>query len=386
VLDRDIRVLVWGLGNMGSGVVRELSSRSGVVVVGGVCSRPEKDGKDVGDLVGLGAPIGALATTDGRMALDLTKPDAVVVASGSTVVDVLPAIEHSLAAGAHVVSIAEEMAYPWRHDPGIAAQIDEIARAAGKTVLGTGVNPGFVLDTLIVALTGACLSVERVYARRVNDLGPYGKTVLHAQGVGLTPEEFERAAAAGEIVGHVGFPESISMIADALGWRLTEIRETREPIVTKVRREVAGTVVEAGMVAGCRQRAWGLVAEPKAARGGAGPGAGPDGETGRAPSRVVIELDHPQQIRPEAEGVETLDEIVISGSPPIALTVKPEIAGGIATVALACNMIPLVMDAAPGLVSMVDLPVPRGVAGDMRRWLDGASERGVVGPVAGDEA
>jgi 4-hydroxy-tetrahydrodipicolinate reductase len=359
VLARDIRVLVWGMGEMGSGIVRALSSRKGVVVVGAVCAREEKAGKDVHELAGIDVPAGAVAMCDGNFATQMAKPDVVVVASGSTVDETFTAIETALAYSADVVCIAEEAAYPWRGVPDLAEQIDALAKQAKKTVVGTGVNPGFVLDTLIVALTGAMITVERVYGRRVNDLSCYGPTVLESQGVGLTPEEFEAQVASGDVVGHVGFPESISMIADAVGFRLSEIKETREAIVSTVRRETAHVVVEPGQVAGCRQRALGMIGE-----------------------HVVIELDHPQQVRPEAEGIETLDEIQIAGDPPIHLTMQPEIAGGTATIALAVNTIPLVMGARPGLVAMTDLPVPRGVAGDMRLWLKTTRARGKLYEVA----
>lgn len=341
------------MGEMGSGIVRALNARKGVAVVGAVCAREEKAGKDVHELVGIEVPAGAVAMCDGNFATQLAKPDVVVVASGSTVDETFTAIETALAYSADVVCIAEEAAYPWRGAPEIAEQIDALAKQAKKTVVGTGVNPGFVLDTLIVALTGAMITVERVYGRRVNDLSCYGPSVLKSQGVGLTPEGFEAQAASGDVVGHVGFPESISMIADAVGLRLTEIKETREAIVSGVKRETSHIVVEPGQVAGCRQRAWGMIGE-----------------------HVVIELDHPQQIRPEAEGIETLDEIQIAGDPPVHLTMQPEIAGGKATIALAVNTIPLVMGAPPGLVAMTDLPVPRGVAGDMRLWLKKSRARG----------
>jgi 4-hydroxy-tetrahydrodipicolinate reductase len=352
-LARDIRVLVWGMGEMGSGIVRALNARQGVAVVGAVCAREEKAGKDIHELVGIDVPAGAMAMCDGNFATQLAKPDVVVVAAGSTVDETFTAIETGLAYSADVVCIAEEAAYPWRQAPEIAKQIDTLAKQAKKTVIGTGVNPGFVLDTLIVALTGAMITVERVYGRRVNDLSPYGPTVLKSQGVGLSPEEFKAQVASGDVVGHVGFPESISMIADAVGFRLTEINETREAIVSTVKRESAHAVVEPGRVAGCRQRAWGMVGE-----------------------HVVIELDHPQQLQPEAEGIETLDEIQIAGDPPVHLTMRPEIAGGKATIALAVNTIPLVMKAPPGLIAMTDLPVPRGVAGDMRLWLKKSRARG----------
>jgi 4-hydroxy-tetrahydrodipicolinate reductase len=127
-----------------------------------------------------------------------------------------------------------------------------------------------------------------------------------------------------------------------LGWRLDEIRETREPIISQVCRETPYVKVAPGNVAGCRHVAHGYV----------------NGE-------VKITLEHPQQVRPEAEGVDTGDYIWIEGTPPINLAIKPEIPGGVGTIAMAVNLIPLIMQASPGLKTMTDLPVPRALLGDL---------------------
>ena len=79
--------------------------------------------------------------------------------------------------------------------------------------------------------------------------------------------------------------------------------------------------------------------------------------------KEVIFLEHPQQVCPEAEGIKTGDYVAIDGDPPLNLAIEPEIPGGIGTIAIAVNMIPLVLRGAPGLLTMADLPVPRGIPG-----------------------
>jgi 4-hydroxy-tetrahydrodipicolinate reductase len=197
------------------------------------------------------------------------------------------------------------------------------------------VNPGFVLDLLPVVLSGVCTRVERIAATRVNDLSPYGPTVLSSQGVGLTPEAFRRGVESGKVRGHFGFPQSVGMIASALGWEIEAIEERREPIVSTVERETPCMRILPGQVAGCHHSA-----------------------VARVGGRVAITLDHPQQIRPELEGVATGDTIEIHGTPGVRLAGSPEIPGGAATVALAVNAVPRVLAASAGLHSMVDLPVP----------------------------
>jgi 4-hydroxy-tetrahydrodipicolinate reductase len=245
-----------------------------------------------------------------------------------------------------VISIAEEMANPRCTSPVLAEALHRLAIAHGAAILGTGINPGFVLDVLVITLTAVCADIQSITAKRVNDLSPYGPAVLRSQGVGLTPEAFHAGLKEGTVVGHVGFPQSIHLIAEALGWEIERIDETREPLVSRVRRETPFVTVEPGQVAGCLHTA---VAYQR--------------------STPVITLLHPQQIHPHLEGVETGDTIEIVGAPNVRFAGSPEIPGGQGTVALAVNMIPRVLNASPGLHTMIDLPVPAAMLGDARRFV-----------------
>lgn len=341
-----VRVVVVGTGQMGSEVVRIVTRKPGLELVGVVSRRAERAGADVATLVGADAPAGLAVSADLARTLGDTRPDVVVHTTCSTLTDAEPEVVAAVTAGADVVSIAEELAWPTAGSPAWAERIDGLARRHGVTVLGTGVNPGFVLDLLVVALTGVCAEVEAIVATRVNDLSPYGPTVLRTQGVGLSPQEFAAGLAAGTVVGHVGFPESIGMIAAALGWTIDRVEQRREPIVATVRRATPFVTVQPGMVAGCLHTAVGY--------------------RGQEPA---ITLVHPQQVQPGAEGIATGDTIEIRGTPPVRLAGRPEVPGGLATAALAVNMIPPVLAAPPGLVSMIDLPVPAAIGGDARHRL-----------------
>lgn len=337
---KKFRVVQWGLGAMGSGMARLVLEKEGLELVGGIDMRPDYLGKDLGEVLGGGRRLGVTVTNDPASVLDKEKVDLVVIATTSWTSEQLPDLKKVLSAGIDCISIAEEMASPEAQSPALAAEIDALAKANGVTVLGTGVNPGFVLDLLVVVLSGVCHQVERIEASRVNDLSPYGPTVMKTQGVGTTPEQFAAGVADGSIVGHVGFPESIRMISDALGLGVTRIEQTREPIISKVYRETPHVKVAPGMVAGCAHVAVGYAGE-----------------------KPVVKLVHPQQIHPHLEGQGTGDYINIYGKPEIHMSTGPEIAGGIATMGVAVNMIPHVVAATPGLKSMVDLPVPAALMG-----------------------
>ena len=332
VTDRT-RVVVLGAGRMGSAIAALLREKPALDLAG-VFGRARR-GRVTASSDGAGPVEHDLAAL-----LTRVRPRVAIQATCSRFDDALPEIQTLIAHGVHVVSIAEELAYPWYARPEQADALDRLAAARGVTVLGTGVNPGFVLDLLVVVLSAACQRVDSIAATRVNDLSPYGPSVLADQGVGLTPEAFEAGVRAGRITGHHGFEESIAMVAEALGWRLERIEQSIEPIVSRVRRETPCVTVEPGHVAGCRHRATAWV-------GG----------------RAAIVLDHPQQVQPHREGVETLDCIEITGEPHLRLSVTPEIPGGIATAALAVNVIPRVLAAAPGLCSMIDIPPPAAMAG-----------------------
>lgn len=342
----EIRIIHWGLGAMGSGMVRLVAEKHGLKSVGAVARTAQKVGRDLGEVTGLDQGFGIKVSANLGDALAAAGGDAdlVLLATGSFTREVYPELVEAIEAGLNVITIAEEMAYPRAREPQLAKKLDELARKKGVTVLGTGINPGFILDLLIIALTGACLEVKRIRATRINDLSPFGPMVMRTQGVGTTPDEFKRGLENGTIVGHIGFPESMAMIASAIGWELDRVEEEREPIISRVHRETPHIKVEPGMVAGCRHIGRGFV----------------DG-------REVITLEHPQQIHPGLEGVETGDYIWVEGTPALNFANKPEIPGGQGTMAVAVNMIPIVMDAEPGLVTMADLPVPRAIMGRVAR-------------------
>lgn len=335
-----IRVLFWGLGEEGRKMADLTWRRPGMMPVGAIDSAPDRVGHDLGDLIGFGQRLGLTVNNDPEAVLASTRPDVTLIATGGGLKEVSGQIRQAMEAGSNVICIAPEMIYPWASDPDLADRLDDQAHAYGVTVLGTGVNPGFVLDTLVIALTGCCLDVERIRASRVIGLDGFGREALAEEGVGLSPSRFMERR---KLDRKAGLAESIHLIADALGWRLDRLEEQHDPIIAEKRREVGKIRVEPGQVAGTAHAAIGFV----------------DGL-----ARIVLE--HPQQFAPEAEALQTGDFIEIEGKPNIHLSIQPGIAALEGSVAIAVNMIPAVLQAGPGLMTMADLPVPRAVLGDLR--------------------
>ncbi len=345
---KKITVVIWGYGAMGKGIAEMLLKKKGVEITGVCDTHPKLVGKSfLAPLDYEGEHPDVMVEADIEALLDRTEASVVMIATDSFTKKSYDKIETVLKRGINVISTAEEMAYPKANEPKLAEKMDALAKANHATILGTGINPGFVMDLLVVAMSGVMSDVESIQATRVNSLSPFGPTVMEEQGVGISPETFEKRLTEGSLSGHVGFKESVMMIADALGAPIDRFEQQMKPIMTSIDRKSKYGEAKAGHLAGIDMTAQGF-------RG----------------KEVFIDMKHPQQIEPELEGTQTGDYITIKGTPEINLSVKPEIDGGIGTIAMCVNMIPHVLNASPGLKTMIDLPVPRAILGDMRDLLD----------------
>ena len=342
----NVKVIIWGLGAMGSGMAEMLLKKKGVDIVGAV-GRGNKVGKSMYDFLSIergDRPDVIIGTPED--VITEKAADVVLCCTDSFTKVAFDRLKFVLEKKINVVSSAEEMSYPQAQSPELAAELDRIAKENGVSILGTGINPGLIMDLLVVIMTGCCEEVEHIVSRRVNSLSPFGPVVMEEQGIGITVEEFKKGVETGKLSGHVGFHESIQMIADAIGWKVDKVTQSMDPIVTDVDRKSPYGFAKAGDVAGCAMKGYGYI----------------DGE-------MKIEMDHPQQIEPEQVGVQTGDYVIIKGTPNINMVNSPEVPGGIGTIAMCVNMIPHVINARPGLQTMLTLPVPRAIMGDMRDMI-----------------
>lgn len=345
----NVKVAIWGFGAMGSGMARMLLTKQGVDIVG-VCDRnAERVGKSMFEVLGVerGSKSEVIIINDIDAILKGNKVDLCICATDSFTKKAFPRLKQVLEHKVNVISTAEEMAYPKSQNPELAEELNKIAKANGVTILGTGINPGLIMDLLVVCLTGCMTNVEHIEAKRVNSLSPFGPAVMVEQGVGVTVDAFNNGVADGSMAGHVGFAESIRMIGDAIGWDVEKYETQMKPIVTTVDRKSPYGFAAKGNVAGVNMTGQGYV----------------NGE-------VKIDMIHPQQIEPEMEGTHTGDYITIKGTPEVNMSIKPEVEGGLGTIAMCVNMIPHVINATPGLKTMIDLPVPRAIMGDMRKLIE----------------
>ncbi|MEJ2209066.1 MAG: dihydrodipicolinate reductase [Anaerolineae bacterium] len=323
-----IRIIQYGLGPIGSGIARHVVERPGLDLVGGVDVDPAKAGRDVGDVIGLGRDLGLPVTRTLAETLERAGAD-VVIHTTSSYFDLFRAqILEILAAGLDVVSTSEELSFPWLDHPDAAQEISAAAIAAGKTVLGTGVNPGFLMDALPLFLTAICQQVERIEVTRLMNAslrrGPFQAKI----GSGMTVEAFQAKMAQGRM-GHVGLPESMAMLFDTLGHKLVDYRSTVEPVVAEKVVETEYFRVEPGQVRGLKQVARGY------------------DEAGE-----FVTLTFMAALDSDEDG----DTIKITGKPSLKVKLQGT-NGDLATVAIAVNAVRRVREAAPGLVTMRDLPI-----------------------------
>jgi 4-hydroxy-tetrahydrodipicolinate reductase len=326
---KKIRVVQFGVGPIGTSIARLMRQKSSLEIVGAIDRDPAKAGRDLGEVVGAeDAPWGVIISARAPAALE-SRVDAVIHSTTSYLEGVMDELLACLSAGCCVVSTCEELAYPFRKHPELAAKLDAAAKEEGVALAGTGINPGFVMDKLVLTLAAAAQRVDWAKALRIVDASKRRLPLQKKIGAGMTPEEFREQVAAGAIKHH-GLPESVAMVADGLGFALDDISETIEPIVAKETVKTPFLEVAPGQVAGVYQIARG---------------------TAVGEEKVFMELQMYVGAKHPADTIE------LRGEPNLTLTIPGGTHGDIATAAVAVNAIPAILAAPAGLRTVRDLPL-----------------------------
>jgi 2,4-diaminopentanoate dehydrogenase len=325
---KKIRAVQYGVGPIGASIVRLLRQKQAVEIVGAIDKDPAKVGRDLGELVGAEDAPWGLAIS-GEPASVLEHPADVVVHSTSSYLnDVAGQLFECLEAGSCVVSTCEELAYPYRKHRELAAKLDEAAKESGVTLIGTGVNPGFVMDKLVLTLASCSQRVDRARATRIVDASKRRQPLQKKIGAGMSAEEFREQVTAGAVKHH-GLPESVAMIADGLGLAAELITETVEPVIADEPVTTEFFQVAPGQVAGIHQIARGLA-------GGV--------ET------IYLEL------KMYVGAKEASDTIELEGEPNLRMMIPGGTPGDTTTAAIVVNLVPALLAAPAGLRTARDLP------------------------------
>ena len=326
-----IRVVQMGLGSIGVELTKLLASRRNLVVVGAVDVDPDKVGKDIGKVAQMSKPLGIPVKASLEEVLQQTPADVLLHTASSSFLTTSDQIKPAVESGISVVSTCEEMAFPWHRHKTAADKLHVLAKKHNATLVGTGVNPGYVMDLLPVALTGPVSGINSVTVTRIVDAGKRRLPLQRKVGAGMTEKEFRDKAAAGSIR-HVGMEESLALLAYGLGWKLDTITESIEPVISKKTVQTPYLTVRPNEAAGVHQISTGI-------RNG----------------RTVITLELYMYVGAE----DSVDATYIDATPSIDMKIHGGIFGDSATIGMVANTLYSMASAPAGLLTVIDVPTIR---------------------------
>jgi hypothetical protein len=333
VSDRSVRVVLVGFGKTNQAVLELALTRRWLDVTGIVVRSPERHGEVAATRVP-GAPASLRCSTDLAGTIRAARPDVIVVATATRLVDVLPVLDAIAPSGVPIVCTAEDLAFIRPEDSVAAARIIELAELHRVAIVATGANPGFVLDLWPLTLSGLAWDVRRLRARRVVDVSVFGPRVRASLGIDLTPEAFRAGIADGSVVGHAGFPESLRILAAGMGRELDRVEVVSEPILADRALTLPdGSVIAAGRTAGADQRA-----------------------TGWFDDEPWLEVSMTLHVDPPAAGLTPTDEVELDGNHHLHVRVEPGCRALLSTAAMIVNGLPRAIAAPPGVHRPGDLP------------------------------
>jgi len=335
-----IKVILHGLGGVGQRIARLVLEKPFLECVGAITAQSEDWGKDLGELLGVGKNLGIEVTSSLAELIDRVKADVVLDATRSLVVDIKDYIFTSVRAGLHFISVCEELAYPWADSPKLAHEINELAKGYAVAVFGTGINPGFIGDLVPLMFTAPCRNVSRIITNRTTNAAGLGASALAPFAIGESEMEFKNRLKAGRLKGFTGHREVIMELADALGWRIAEIKREVAPQVSEILRQGKFFTIEPDKVCGVKTETAGFRDDGK-----------------KAITLTLMVVFQPDAVSAEEDaklGLRTGDFITIEGDPTLEIEVKGFSDAAQFTANHAVNSIPYVIHAKPGLLSPKD--------------------------------
>jgi len=338
---RKFNVVQVGFGAVGRLISKHLFERENINLVGIVDINPELENKNLGELLDLPNKTRINIESALNKVLKRTQVDVVIIITSSFLEKVSPIILEAIESNCHVISICEELSYPFESFPELSAKIDELAKEKNVSVVGTGINPGYLMDLLPIVLTAPCQKVDQIIVTRMMNSAKRRHPFQEKIGTGLTIEEFQEKIDKKKITGHVGLIQSIQLILTALGKEIDEILEfPPQAIIAEKEITTSFCTVPQGCVCGLQSKA--VVRK--------------SGEDLIILDFVAYAGDH-----------EEYDSVVIEGTPRISQKIEGGVHGDLGTVAMVVNLIPKICTAKAGLLTMIDLPVPCNTAGIMKK-------------------
>ena len=339
-MNKKFDIIQIGLGPMGRLIAKLILKRKNLNLIGVIDIDPQIKDKYLSEIL----DIKDESIDDIKIGSDLEfmmssiKSDIIIIATSSSLEHVAPLIKLAVKNGSNVISICEELSFPYQYSPKLSEELDILAKSKNVTIVGTGINPGYLMDLLPIVITAPCQSVESIKVMRMMNSAKRRVPFQRKIGTGLKPKEFHNKISQKEITGHVGLTQSILMITSALGLEYDEITEypSREILAEKEFITSYGKKVPKGWVCGLESKA-----------------------VANKGDKEIITLDFKAfDFTAFAGDYKEFDSIIIKGIPHIHQKIIGGVHGDIGTSAMVVNLIPNVINANPGLLTMKDLPVP----------------------------
>ncbi|MFX1386956.1 MAG: hypothetical protein ACFE9M_07055 [Promethearchaeota archaeon] len=332
-MNKRFTVIQVGLGPMGKIITNLLLKRKNIALKGVIEIDPQLVGKKLNKIIEIKEELDLIIESDLKKVLSKERFDVVIIATLSSFEKIIPTIKLAVSSGCNVISICEELSYPFQYFPKLSEELHQLAKANNVTVVGTGINPGYLMDLLPIVITAPCQEVKSIKVTRMMNSAKRREPFQRKIGTGMTLEEFNQKIKNREITGHVGLTQSIQMIVAALGIEYDKIEEfpPKGVISEKEFKTFYGVNVPKGYICGLQSKAIAKKGE-----------------------KEIIILDFVAY----AGEHEEFDSIIIEGNPNINQKIIGGVHGDIGTAAMVANLIPKVLQAKPGLLTMKDLPVP----------------------------
>ncbi|UCC21243.1 MAG: hypothetical protein JSV62_08195 [Promethearchaeota archaeon] len=333
-MKKKFNVIQVGLGPMGRIIANLLLTRKNINLIGVNDIDPKLIGKKLSELPEIDYETDITIDSDLEKFLDKKKIDLAVIATSSLLKKVAPLINKIVKFGCNVISICEELSYPYQDHPELSKELDKLAKSKNVTIVGTGINPGYLMDLLPIIITAPCQKVSSIRVTRMMNSAKRRVSFQKKIGTGLSVDQFHKKISSKEITGHVGLTQSIQMIVAALGIDYDDIVELPpKEIVTEIEFTTSyGEKVPKDYVCGLQSKAFAKKGE-----------------------KEIIILDFVAY----AGDHEEYDSIEIEGTPNLHQKIIGGVHGDLGTSAMVANLIPIVIQAKAGLLTMKDIPIPR---------------------------
>jgi len=324
-------ILQIGLGPLGVQVAKYITDKSDVKTVAAVDISPHLAGKSMNEVDPVLSEEVTINNSVGAAIEKLSqKPDVAIITTVSSLERLIPQIDEVAQFGIPIISTCEELSYPWQTQPELSEKLNSLCISKNIACLGTGVNPGFLMDYLPSVMSSVCKEIDHVTVERIQDATPRRVPFQKKIGAGLDLNAFNAKKQEGTLR-HVGLSESVHLLANSIGVHIDQVTEELEPVIASEEIHTNAISISKGDARGVEQIAYGY-----------------QNGIQKIKMHFKAAIGEPR----------SFDKITIDGNPSFSSEIDGGVNGDVATCAIAINSIKSVLKAPAGLHTMADVAVP----------------------------